>query len=80
MLYVCYCFIFYENELNLVMMCHLETGFGELDGSYIITLLGNPAIGLEKSLEMESMLNEILLNIFNCYKLDSLIPSIFHTH
>ena len=75
-----YCFIFYEDELNLVMMCHLETGFGELDGSYIITLLGNPAIGLEKSLEMESMLNEILLNIFNCYKLDSLIPSIFHTH
>ena len=50
---------FYENELNLVMMCRLETGFGELDGSYIITLLGNPAIGVEKSLEMESMLNEI---------------------
>ena len=70
----------YENELNLVMMCRLETGFGELDGSYIITLLGNPAIGVEKRLEMESMLNEILLNIFNRYKLDSLIPSIFHTH
>ena len=80
MLHVFYCFIFYENELNLVMMCHLETGFGELDGSHIITLLGNPAIGLEKILEMESMLNEILLNIFNRYKLDSLIPSIFHTH
>ena len=62
------------------MMCHLETGFGELGGSYIITVLGNPANGLEKSLGMESMLNEILLNIFNCYKLDSLIPSIFHTH
>ena len=30
---------FYENELNLVMMCHLETGFGELDGSYMIILL-----------------------------------------
>ena len=29
----------YENELNLVMMCRLETGFGEFDGSYIITLL-----------------------------------------
>ena len=41
------------------MMCRLETGFGELDGSYLITLLGNPAIGVEKSLEMESMLNEI---------------------
>lgn len=38
-LYVFYCFIFYGNELNLVMMCPLETGFGELDGSYIITLL-----------------------------------------
>ena len=45
-------FIFYENELNLVIMCPLETGFGELDGSYIITLLGNPAIAVEKSLEM----------------------------
>ena len=45
-----------------------------------ITLLGNPVIGVEKCLEMESMLNEILLNIFNCYKLDSLIPSLFHTH
>ena len=45
-----------------------------------ITLLGNPAIEVEKSLEMESMLNEILLNIFNRYKLDSLIPSLFHTH
>ena len=54
MLYV-FCFIFYENELNLVMMSHLETGFGELDGSYIITLLGNPAIGVEKNLEMESV-------------------------
>ena len=30
---------FYENELNLVMMCRLETGFGELDGSYVIILL-----------------------------------------
>ena len=30
---------FYENELNLVMMCCLETGFGELDGSYVIILL-----------------------------------------
>ena len=30
---------FYENELNLVMMCRLETGFGELDGSYMIILL-----------------------------------------
>ena len=40
-------------------MCPLETGFGELDGSYIITLLGNPAIAVEKSLVMESMLNEI---------------------
>ena len=74
-----YCFIFYENELNLVMMCRLETGFGELDRSYIITLLGNPAIGVEKSLEMESMLNEISLNIFNHYKLDNLIPSLMHT-
>ena len=80
MLYVFYSFIFYENELNLVMMCPLETGFGELDGSYIITLLGNPAIGVEKSLEIESMLNEILLNIFNRYKLDSLIPSLSFTH
>ena len=71
---------FYENELNLVMMCHLETGFGELDGSYMIILLGNPAIEVEKSLEMESMLNEILLNIFNRYKLDSLIPSLSFTH
>ena len=62
------------------MMCPLETGFGELDGSYIITLLGNPAIGVEKSLEIESMLNEILLNIFNRYKLDSLIPSLSFTH
>ena len=61
-------------------MCPLETGFGELDGSYIITLLGNTAIGVEKSLEMESMLNEILLNIFNRYKLDSLIPSLSFTH
>ena len=61
------------------MMCCLETGFGELDGSYIITLLGNPTIGVEKSLEMESMLNEILLNIFNHYKLDSLIPSLSFT-
>lgn len=26
------------------------------------------------------MLNEILLNIFNHYKLDSLIPSLFYTH
>ena len=77
---MCYCFIFYENELNLVMMCRLETGFGELDGSYMITLLGNPAIGVEKSLEMESMLNEILLNTFNLYKLDSLIPSLSFTH
>ena len=58
------------------MMRPLETGFGELDGSYVITLLylvtqllewkffwkwelrnyitllGNPAIGIEKSLEM----------------------------
>ena len=50
---------FYENELNLVIMCPLEIGFGELDGSYIITLLGNPAIAVEESLEMESMLNEI---------------------
>lgn len=80
MLYVFYCFIFYENELNLVMTCPLETGFGELDGSYMITLLGNPAIGVEKSLEMGSMLNDILLNIFNRYKLDSLIPSLFFTH
>ena len=71
---------FYENELNLVMMCRLETGFGELDGTYIFTLLGNTAIGVEKSLEMESMLNEILLNIFNRYKLDSLIPSLSFTH
>ena len=45
-----------------------------------ITLLGNPAIEVEKSLEMESMLNEILLNIFNRYKLDSLIPSLSFTH
>ena len=75
-----YCFIFYENELNLVMMCRLETGFGELDGTYIFTLLGNTAIGVEKSLEMESMLNEILLNIFNHSKLDSLIPSLSFTH
>ena len=45
-----------------------------------ITLLGNPAIGVEKSLEMESMLNEILRNIFNHYKLDSLIPSLSFTH
>ena len=75
-----YCFIFYENVLNLVMMCPLETGFGELDGSYIITLNGNPAIGVEKSLEMESMLNEILLNIVNLYKLVSLIPSLSFTH
>ena len=80
MLYVFCWFIFYENELNLVIMCPLETGFGELDGSYIITLLGNPAIGVEKSLEMESMLNEIQLNIFNHYKLDSLIPSLSFTH
>ena len=62
------------------MMCRLETGFGELDGSYIFTLLGNTAIGVEKSLEMESMLNEILLNIFNRYKRDSLIPSLSFTH
>ena len=62
------------------MMCRLETGFGELDGTYIFTLLGNTAIGVEKSLEMESMLNEILLNIFNRYKLDSLIPSLSFTH
>ena len=45
-----------------------------------ITLLGNPAIEVEKSLEMGSMLNEILLNIFNRYKLDSLIPSLSFTH
>ena len=45
-----------------------------------ITLLGNPAIEVEKSLEMESMLNGILLNIFNRYKLDSLIPSLSFTH
>ena len=45
-----------------------------------ITLLGNPAIEVEKSLEMESMLNEILLNVFNRYKLDSLIPSLSFSH
>ena len=45
--FVFYYFIFYENVLNLVMMCPLEIGFGELDGNYIITLLGNPAIGVE---------------------------------
>ena len=45
-----------------------------------ITLLGNPAIEVEKSLEMGSMLNEILLNIFNRYKLDSLIPSLSLSH
>ena len=59
MLYVFCWFVFYGNELNLVIMCPLEIGFGELDGSYIITLLGNPAIAVEESLEMESMLNEI---------------------
>lgn len=38
-LYVFCWFISYENELNVVIMCPLETGFEELDGSYIITLL-----------------------------------------